>query len=149
IPLGETVPLLAEFLGLAAEGYRPLQMSPELQRRKTMEVIAAWILALAEAQPLVLLVEDLHWCDPSSLELLGRVIEQSPTARVLLVGTARSEFAIPWPARSNLTTLQLARLTKREAREMVTALGGDGLPAALVGTLVRRADGVPLYVEEL
>src|SRR4029077_11523380 len=63
IALGEAVPLIAEFLGLAAPaGYRPLQMSPELQRRKTMEVVAAWILALAEAQPLALLVEDLHCC---------------------------------------------------------------------------------------
>src|SRR5262249_880130 len=85
----------------------------------------------------------------SSLELLGRVIEQSPTARVCLVGTARPEFAAPWPPRSNLTTLQLARLTKRQAREMVTALGGDTLPRGIVDTLGRRADGVPLYVEEL
>src|SRR5438477_1962161 len=112
--LREAVPLLAEFLGLPVpEGYPPLQMSPELQRRKTIELLAAWTLALAEAQPLVLLVEDLHWCDPSSLELLGRVIEQSPTTRVLLVGTARPEFAAPWPPRWNLTTVQLARLTKR------------------------------------
>ena len=94
--LGEAVPLIAEFLSLPApEGYSPPQVSPELQRRKTIELLAAWILGLAEAQPLVLLVEDLHWYDPSSLELLGRVIEQSPTARVLLVGTARPEFAAP------------------------------------------------------
>ena len=148
--LGEAVPLIAEFLSLPApEGYSSPQVSPELQRRKTIELLAAWILGLAEAQPLVLLVEDLHWYDPSSLELLGRVIEQSPTARILLVGTARPEFAALSAARWNLTTLALARLTKRQAREMVTALGGADLPAETVDTLVARADGVPLYLEEL
>src|SRR5262249_54577059 len=141
---GEALPLLAAFLTLPApERFHPLEMSPELQRRKTIELLAAWILTLAEAQPLVLLVEDLHWCDPSSLEVLGRIIEQSPTARVLVLGTARPEFEAPWPARWNVTTVQLARLTKREAREMVTALGANDLSAGTVDTLVRRADGVP------
>jgi predicted ATPase len=142
--LGEAVPLVAGFLNLPQpEGYSPLQMSPELQRRKTIELLAAWILWLADAQPLVLLVEDLHWYDPSSLELLGRLIEQSPTARVLLVATARPEFAAPWPVRWNLTTLPLARLSKPQARAMVIALGGDNLPAA---TSICRPGGVPLYV---
>src|SRR6185295_7020480 len=106
----------------------PLTLNPDVQRRKTMELLAQWNLALSQAQPLVLLVEDLHWCDASSLALFGRVIEQSPTARVLVLATARPDFVSPWPARSNLTTLQLPRLTKRQAREMVTALGG-ALPA--------------------
>ena len=114
-----------------------------------MELLAAWILGLGEGQPLVLLIEDLHWSDPSSLELLGRLIAQSPTARVLLLGTARPDFQPPWPARSNLTTLQLTRLTKRQAREMVMTLGGSALRAEMVETLVGRADGVPLYIEEL
>ena len=100
-------------------------------------------------QPLVLFVEDLHWCDASTLELLGHLIAQSPTARVLLLATARPEFTPPWPARSNLTTLPLARLTKRQARDMVAALAGAELPAATLDALVARADGVPLYVEEL
>ena len=100
-------------------------------------------------QPLVLLVEDLHWCDVSSLELLGRLIAQSATARVLLLATARPEFTPPWPARSNLTTVQLARLTKRQARDMIATLAGTELPAATLDALVARADGVPLYVEEL
>src|SRR5262249_58024735 len=115
------------------------------QRRTPIELLAAWILTRAEAQPLALLVEDLHWCDPSSLEVFGRVIEQSPTARVLILGTARPEFEAPWPARWNLTTVHLARLTKREARVMVTALGGNDLSAGTVDTLVRRGDGVALY----
>jgi predicted ATPase len=131
------------------ERYPSLEMAPELRRRKTLEVLAAWNLALGELQPMVLLVEDLHWCDPSSLELLGRLVEQSSTARVLLLLTARPEFAAPWPTRSNLTTLQLARLTKRQAREMVAGVSGEALPTEVLETIVARADGVPLYLEEL
>src|SRR6185436_1922866 len=108
------------------------------------------------------------------LELLGRLIGQSATARVLFVATARPEFTPPWPARSNLTTVQLARLTKRQAREVVTRIlegagpsapnaqsawrpsgsrGADGAAPSIsdtvLDTLVARADGVPLYLEEL
>jgi len=143
----ESVALLADFLGLPPP--TPLQMSPELQRRKTIDLLARWNLAMSEVQPLVVFVEDLHWCDTSTLELVGHLIAQSPTARVLLLATARPEFTVPWPARSNLTTLQLARLTKRHARDMIAALTGAELPAATLDALVARADGVPLYVEEL
>jgi predicted ATPase len=126
-----------------------LQFSPELQRRETIDLLAQWNLALSEVQPLVLLVEDLHWCDVSTLELLGQQIAQSPTTRVLLVATARPEFTPPWPARSNLTIVQLARLTKRQARDMIATLAGTELPADNLDALVARADGVPLYIEEL
>src|SRR5262245_4409327 len=143
----EDVALLADFLGLPPP--TPLALNPDVQRRKTMELLAHWNLAISTIQPLVLLVEDLHWCDASSLELLGRIIAQSATARVLFVATARPEFTPPWPTRSNLTTLQLARLTKRQAREMVTTLLGETVPAETLEALITRADGVPLYVEEL
>jgi hypothetical protein len=86
-----------------------LQLSPELQRRKTIDLLVQWTLSFSAAQPLIVFVEDLHWCDVSTLELLGHLIAQSPTARVLLLATARPEFTPPWPARSNLTTVQLAR----------------------------------------
>jgi tetratricopeptide (TPR) repeat protein len=124
-------------------------MSPDLKRQRTLELLAAWNLALSELQPLVLVVEDLHWCDPSSLAVLGRLIVQSATARVLLLATARPEFTAPWPARSNLVTLQLGRLTKREVLDMLGSLGGSALPADTLDALMARADGVPLYVEEL
>jgi class 3 adenylate cyclase/tetratricopeptide (TPR) repeat protein len=143
----ETVALLADLLGLPPP--TRLELSPELQRRKTIDLLAQWILAMSEVQPLVLFIEDLHWCDVSTLELLGHVIAQSPTARALLLATARPDFTPPWPARSNLTALQLARLTKRQARDMITTLAGTDLPAVTLDALVARADGVPLYVEEL
>jgi class 3 adenylate cyclase/predicted ATPase len=142
----ETVALLADFLGLPPP--TRLQMSPELQRRKTIDLLAQWTLSFSAAQPLIVFVEDLHWCDVSTLELLGHLIAQSPTARVLLLATARPAFTPPWPAHSNLTTAQLARLTKRQARDMIATLATE-LPAATLDALVARADGVPLFVEEL
>ena len=160
----EAMTLMADFLNLErSEGTPQLEMSPELQRRRTMELLAAWVLALGEARPLVVVVEDLHWSDPSSLELLGRLIAQSPTARVLLIGTARPEFVAPWPARFNLTAIKLARLTKRQARRVIervaTAVAGaassaQGTPIstlsdAMIDAIVARADGIPLYLEEL
>ncbi len=143
----ETISLVADFLGLPPPA--ELQMSPELQRRKTIDLLSDWTLSLSAVQPLVMFVEDLHWCDVSTLELLGHVIAQSPTARVLLLATARPEFTAPWPTRENLTTLSLTRLTKRQSRDMIAALGGPDLPADTLDALVARADGVPLYLEEL
>ncbi|MGA9725688.1 MAG: AAA family ATPase [Candidatus Binatus sp.] len=143
----ENVALMAEFLDLQAPA--ALAMNPDLKRRKTIELLAAWSLALSGPQPLVLLIEDLHWCDPSTLELLGRLIALNPAARLLLIATARPEFTSPWPKRSNLTVLQLGRLNKREALDMVATLGGSALPADTREALIARADGVPLYLEEL
>ena len=150
LPLAEAVHLVAAFLTLPSPAhYPPLESSPDMQRRKTIDTLAAWTLALGKLQPVVMLVEDLHWADPSSLELLGRLVEQSATARVLLVFTARPEFAPPWPVRSTLTTLQLAQLTKRQAREMVAAVSDEVLPAEVLEAIVARADGNPLFIEEL
>src|SRR4029077_16409855 len=122
---------------------------PDVERQRTLEILSAWNLALSQAQPLVLLVEDLHWCDASSLALFGRVIARTPTAPVLVLATARPDFVSPWPARSNLTTLQLPRLTHRQAREMVRGGAARAVPAERIDTRVARADGVPLYLEEL
>lgn len=143
----EAVALVAEFLALPAP--TALAMSPEEQRRKTIDLMARWNLAHSAIQPIVVVVEDLHWCDASSLEVLGRLVTQSATANVLLLMTARPEFVPPWPARENTTTLRLARLTKRQAREMVTAIGSTHLGAETADALVARADGVPLFIEEL
>lgn len=142
----ENVALLADFLGLPLA--KPLAMSPDLQRRKTIDLLTRWTLTLSTTQPLLLAVEDLHWCDASTLELLGHMIAQNPP-RVLVLATARPEFSPPRSAHSNLTTVQLTRLTRPEARAMVELLSGDALPDEMVETLVARADGIPLYVEEL
>lgn len=143
----ENVAVLADFLGLPPP--LPLRMSPELQRRKTIDLLTRLNLLLSLAQPLVVVVEDLHWCDASTLELLGQLIARSAEARILLLATARPEFTPPWPSRANVTVLPLARLSKRQARAMVATIGAGALPEEMVETLVARADGMPLYVEEL
>src|SRR5262245_14448837 len=147
--LSEMVPLFADFLSIPLGAtYAPLDLHPDVQRRKTLAALAAWNLRLGALQPLIMLMEDLHWCDPSSLELIERLVQQSPTARVLLVCSARPEFQSPWGARSNLTAITVARLTRRQAREMVATLGPT-LPTTAMDAIVARADGVPLYLEEL
>jgi class 3 adenylate cyclase/tetratricopeptide (TPR) repeat protein len=147
-PLSEMVPLFADFLSIPLGSYGPLDLHPDVQRRKTLAALTAWNLRLGTLQPLIMLMEDLHWCDPSSLELIERLVRQSPTARVLLICTARPEFQSPWGTRSNLAAMTLVRLTRRQAREMVAALGPT-LPATAMDAIVARADGVPLYIEEL
>ncbi|TMA72506.1 MAG: hypothetical protein E6J77_25275 [Deltaproteobacteria bacterium] len=101
-------------------------------------------------QPILFLVEDLHWVDPSTLELLGLLAEQGATAPLLLLFTTRPEFSAPWPSRAHHAQIALNPLSRREARAMVTRVaGGTPLPAETVETLVRRTDGVPLFIEEL
>jgi TOMM system kinase/cyclase fusion protein len=147
----EAVPLLAGLLSLRLpEGYAPLQISPQFQRQKTLETLLAWVLALGDEQLLVLVVEDLHWADPSTLEWLGLVIEQCATARVLLLLSFRSEFEAPWRTREHLLPLPLGRLRGREARHLGrAAAAGPQLPEALLQALLARGDGVPLFIEEL
>ena len=124
--LEDAVPLFASFLSIPlSDAYAPLQMSPELRRHKTIDALAAWCFALGELQPVLIFFEDLHWCDPSTLELIGKLIEQVPTARVLTLLTTRQEFQAPWTARSNLTSVVLRRLRRRQAREMVVSQSPD------------------------
>jgi len=143
----EAVALIADLLGVPSP--TRLELSPDLQRRKTIELLVQWALAVGSVQPMVMLFEDLHWWDPSSLELLGLLIGRSASAPLLVVMTARPEFSPPWPASEHVTTLALARLSEAETRDVVAALAPDALPAQTVDALVDRSDGVPLYVEEL
>jgi class 3 adenylate cyclase/tetratricopeptide (TPR) repeat protein len=147
----EMVPLLASLLSLPlSDRYGPLALSPELERRRTIEALVAWILALGERQPVVMLFEDLHWCDPSTLELLGLLLEQIPTARLLVLLAFRPEFEPPWPARSHVRPLALGRLRRRQVEQMIVGMTTDRtLPNPVVARIVERADGIPLYVEEL
>jgi TOMM system kinase/cyclase fusion protein len=151
LPLEETVPLLAAWLSLPhPEAYPPLRLDPQRQRQKTQEALVAWLLAEAERQPVLVVGEDLHWADPSTLEWLGLFLEQVPTARVLTLLTCRPEFHPPWPPRSYLTQLTLTRLSRPQVEEMARLVaGGKPLPAAVVQHIAAQTDGVPLYVEEI
>jgi class 3 adenylate cyclase len=151
LPLAEVVPLVAALLSLPVPArYPPLTLSPQRQKQKTQEALVAWLLAEAAQQPVLAIWEDLHWADPSSLELLGRLLDQAPTARVLLVLTCRSEFRLPWAPRSYVTPLTLTRLTRQQIEEMVLRVtGGKPLPAEVLRQIVEKTDGIPLFVEEL
>ena len=141
------VALLSHFLGLPVA--EAMQVSPEAQRRRTLELLEHWVLAMAAAQPLVLLVEDLHWCDASTLELIGDLLAANGSARLLMLLTARPEFSLPWEKAEHLAVIDLVRLSAADARRMIATLVDADLPAATVDVLVDRADGVPLYLEEL
>jgi class 3 adenylate cyclase/predicted ATPase len=148
----EVVPLFVALLSVPLpEGrYPPLLLSPQQQRQRTLDALVAWLLAEAERQPVLAVWEDLHWADPSTLELLGLVIEQAPTTRLLMLMTARPEFRPPWPPRSHLTQLMLGRLPRPQVEILVRQLTGDKpLPAEVLAQVVARTDGVPLYIEEL
>ncbi len=147
----EAVPLFAGLLSLRLpERYAPLEISPQLERQKTLETLLAWVLALGEKQPLVLVVEDLHWIDPSTLEWLGLVIEQCPTANLLLVMTHRPDFEPPWSARGHVLPIALSRLSRRHAQALIaSAIAEAGLPEEMIERIAERSDGVPLFVEEL
>ncbi|MCZ6811536.1 MAG: AAA family ATPase, partial [Planctomycetota bacterium] len=148
----EAIPLFAALLSLplAEDQYPPLNLTPPQQKQQTLDAIVAWLLEEAERQPVLLVWEDLHWADPSTLELLALAIEQAPTAPVLNVLTFRPEFAPPWPQRSHMTPLTLNRLARPEVEALITQQAdGKALPSEVVEHIVNKTDGVPLYVEEL
>jgi class 3 adenylate cyclase len=151
LPLLETVPLLAALLAVPVpERYPPLTMSPQRQKQKTQEALVAWLFAETAQHPVLAVWEDLHWADPSTLELLGLLLDQVPAARLLLMLTARPEFRPPWALRSHLTQLTLTRLVRQQVEEMVRRVtGGKSLPAEVVQQIVAKTDGIPLFVEEL
>ena len=149
VALDEAVPPFAAPLAVPlADRSAPRSRSP--QRQHTLDALVAWLLAETARQPVLAVWEDLHWADPSTLELLGLVLDQLPTARLCLLGTARPEFRPPWGPRSSLTQRTLSRLTRPQVAAMVThCAGSKALPAAVMEHIVARSDGVPLFAEEL
>jgi class 3 adenylate cyclase/predicted ATPase len=152
LPLAEVVPLFAGLLSLPlpAERYAALALTPQQQKQQTLDALLAWMVAEAERQPVLVAWEDLHWADPTTLEMLGLVIAQAPTMPILHVLTYRPEFSSPWPQRSHLTPLVLNRLERPQVEALIAQrAGGKTLPAEVVQHIVAKTDGVPLYVEEL
>ena len=147
----ETVPLFAPLLSLPLPAtYAPVQVSPEQQRQQTLHALLGLLLRLAAKQPLLLIMEDLHWVDPSTLEWLSLLVDQGPTARILALCTCRPDFRPPWTGRSHFTQVTLARLPQRQATELTHQVAqGKALPAEVVAQIVAKTDGVPLFVEEV
>ena len=151
LPLDEAVPLMAALLALPLpERYLPLPLTPQHQKQQTLATLLAWLLREAERQPVCMVFEDLHWVDPSTQEWLSLLIDQLPTARVLLLLLFRPEFQPPWAGRSYLTQLALGRLSPRQTEGMISqVVGGTSLPLEVLQQVVATTDGVPLFVEEL
>jgi len=151
-PLEESVPLFAPLLALPvpAHTYPLLNLSPQRQRQKTLETIGAILLELAEQQPVLFIVEDLHWTDPTTLELLNLVIEQTPTASMLVLLTCRPHFQPAWHHRSYITEMTLNHLSHAQVEQIVTDMtNGKTFPAEVLQQIIAKTDGVPLFVEEI
>jgi class 3 adenylate cyclase/predicted ATPase len=146
----ETVPLLASLLSLPASRYTLPAFSPQKQKQKTQEALVAWIVEEAEKAAVYCAWEDLHWMDPSSLEVLTLLLDQVPTTRLLVLLTFRPDFTPPWRPHSHITQLTLTRLGRPQVEAMVEKVtGGKTLPVEVVQQIVTKTDGVPLFVEEL
>jgi class 3 adenylate cyclase/predicted ATPase len=143
--------LFAEMLSLPNDGrYPPLELTPEQRRQRTLEALAAQLAGLARQQPVLMIVEDAHWVDPTSLEVFGRTVERIKTLSALLIVTFRPEFSAPWVGQSHVMSLTLNRLGGREAAAIIAHLvGNKELPADVMAEIVERTDGIPLFVEEM
>ena len=149
--LDEATPLFASLLSVPLdERYAPLNLTPERQKQKTLDALLTVLLERAAQQPVLFVVEDLHWADPSTLELLNLIIDQGPTARILVVLSFRPNFNPPWTNRSHLTQITLSHLTPQQGEALVKKITGEtALPDEVLDQVVSRTDGVPLFVEEL
>src|SRR5262245_37059462 len=147
--VSEVLPALAGLLSLPLPTMPPGPVSsPARRKQQALEALAAWLARLAVGRPLVLLVEDLHWTDPSTLEFLSLLVDRIPP--ILLLLTARPDFRPPWPPHAHCTQLTVSRLGREHVAQMAGHVaGGKALPSNLIQDLFGRTDGIPLFVEEL
>ena len=143
--------LLAEMQSLPNDGrYPALELTSPERRQKTLEALVLQVAALARENPVLMIFEDAHWADPTSLELFGRIIDKIPSLRALLIVTYRPEFDPPWIGRPHVTALTLNRLGEREIAAMIDGVTGNKLlPESIRQDIIERTDGVPLFVEEM
>ena len=138
-------------LSLPNDGrYPALDLTPERRRQQTLQALASQVDVLARSKPVLMIFEDAHWSDPTSLEAFGRAVDRIKTLSALLIVTFRPELSAPWAERSHVTTLVLNRLGEREAATIIAGLvGNKRLPADVITEIVERTDGIPLFVEEM
>ena len=151
MPLSPIAPLLANLLSVPAEGrYPPLELTPAQFKNAAISALVDYILHLSERDPVLLDLEDAHWIDPTTLELMTRLINSIASARVLVVVTARPEFVSPWAGRDHVLTLALSRLSRTQCAEIVAGIAAaHSLALDVVDDILARTDGIPLFVEEL
>jgi predicted ATPase/class 3 adenylate cyclase len=144
--------LFAEMLSLPNDGRCPSLdgLTPEQRRQRTLEALAAQMATLARQNPVLMIFEDVHWSDPTSLEVFSRCVDQIATLRVLLIVTFRPEFDPPWIGRPHVTALTLNRLGQHEVGAIIDrVLGNKPLPANIRQDIIERSDGIPLFIEEM
>jgi len=147
----DVVPFLAEMMGIACDGVAaPADVTPQQKKARILQALAGQLFGLAAHQPVLLVLEDAHWIDPTTRELFDLVIDPIHRARVLCLVTARPEFGTPWIEHAHTTALRMNRLGQRQCVELVSRISAHRpLPQAIMQEIVARADGVPLFVEEL
>jgi class 3 adenylate cyclase/predicted ATPase len=150
-PVEKVAPLLAALLSVpTGDRYPPLQVSPQRQREDTLAALQALLLGLATRTPVLLIIEDAHWIDPTSQELLDLMVERVSGVRALVVVTLRPGCWPIWAGWSHVTVCVVNRLGRDETAEMVGLLaGGKALPEPVREAIVARTDGVPLFIEEV
>lgn len=143
--------LFAEMLSLPNDGrYPPVEVEPQLRRAKTLEALGLQLEALARISPVLMVFEDAHWTDPTSLEFFARVVDLAASHRFLVLVTFRPEFSPPWIGRPHVTALTLNRLARRDIDSLIEGVAGNrSLPAGIRQDIIKRADGIPLFVEEM
>jgi predicted ATPase/class 3 adenylate cyclase len=149
--LTDVVPLFAALLALPLpDHYAPLALAPQGQKQKTLEALLLWLRRETEQHPVLFIVEDLHWLDPSTLEFLSLVVDQAVGMRLFALCTHRPIFRPPWAPQAHLTQMHLSRLPRHQAALMIEQVaGGKALPPEVHQQLLTKTDGVPLFVEEL
>ena len=147
----ENAALFADMLSLSNDGrYPTLELTPEQRRQRTFQALNLQLEALTSSRPLLVIVEDAHWADPTSLEAFRHAVDQTASLRALMIVTFRSEFAPPWIGRPHVTSIAINRLAERDVRDMIDHVVGDKLlPPEIRQDIIERTDGIPLFVEEM
>jgi class 3 adenylate cyclase/predicted ATPase len=149
--LEQMVPLFLSLLSIPfCGGYQPSNLASERQKQKIIEAILSVLLRRAEKQPVLFVVENMHWIDPSTLELIDLIVNQEPHNKFLSLLTFRPEFIPPWGIHSHLFAVSLGSLTRQQTRTIVEHVsGGRALPHEVLEQIIKKTDGIPLFVEEL
>ena len=147
--VAESAALLAPLLSLPTERYGTIELTAEQRSERTFKALIDQLLGLAAKTPVLYLLEDAHWLDPTMRELMTRTLGRIADVRVLIVITHRPEFQSDWARHPQVTALTLSRLSRGQGTEVVRAAGGETLSEEIITQILRRADGVPLYIEEL
>jgi class 3 adenylate cyclase/predicted ATPase len=143
--------LFAEMLSLPNDGrYPTLDLTSEQRRQRTLQALISQMEALTRQNPALMIFEDAHWADPTSLEVFGRIVDRIATLPALLIVTFRPEFNPPWIGQPHVTAMTINRLTQREAGAVIDVVVGNKLlPASIRQDIIERTDGIPLFVEEM